>query len=279
MKSTVKMRFSIDWRKRLPITRWLPHYSLNKLQSDFIAGVTVGLMVVPQGLAYANIAELPPQYGLYNSIIGGFVYCFLGSSKDITQGPTAIMSLMVATYTGDFSINYAIALSFFCGIIWLLMGLLSLGFIVRIMPVPVLSGFTSSAAITIAIGQVKNILGLSDIPQSFFPCVIKLFSKIGETNCWDLILGLICIVLLELLRFMRPAELAPEYYDSPPTVLQKIARKFLWILCTARNAIIVFASGLVALAFYKKGLMPFRLTGEVKEGLPGIEVLNTHVYF
>ena len=268
------MRLSIYWRKRFPITKWLPQYSLSKLQSDFIAGVTVGLMVIPQGLAYANIAELPPQYGLYSSMIGGFVYCFLGSSKDITQGPTAIMSLMVATYTGDFPIDYAIALSFFCGIIWLLMGFLSLGFMVYVMPVPVISGFTSTAAITIAVGQVKNILGLTHIPRNFFPCVIKIFSKIGNTNCWDLILGLTCMILLELLHYMRPTDLPPEYYDSPPTVLQKVSRKFLWIVCTARNAIIVFASGLVAFAFYEKGLMPFTLTGRVKEGLPGIEVLN-----
>jgi sodium-independent sulfate anion transporter 11 len=272
------MRFSIDWRKRLPILRWLPRYSWSKLQSDFIAGVTVGLMVIPQGLAYANIAELPPQYGLYSSFMGGFVYCFLGSSKDITQGPTAIMSLMVAMHSANFhskhsSVDYAIALSFYCGIIWLLMGLLSLGFIVRIMPLPVISGFTSTAAITIAGGQVKHLLGLTDIPREFFPCMIKIFSKIGETNRWDLILSLICIFVLELLRFMRPVELPPSYYDSPSTTLQKVSQKFLWVVCTARNAIIVFASGLVALAFHQKGLTPFTLTGNVQEGLPDFEVL------
>jgi sodium-independent sulfate anion transporter 11 len=273
------MRFSIDWRKRLPILGWLPHYSLAKLQQDFIAGLTVGLMVIPQGLAYASIAGLPPQYGLYSSFMGGFVYCFLGSSKDITQGPTAIMSLMVASHSADFhsqqsSINYAIALSFFCGIIWLLMGLLSLGFIVRIMPLPVISGFTSAASITIAGGQIKNLLGLSHIPREFFPCMIKLFSKIGETNKWDLVLSIICILLLELLRYMRPVELPPNYYDSPATRVQKVSRKFLWIVCTARNALIVFASGLVALAYHAKGLTPFTLTGKVEKGLPGFEVLH-----
>jgi sodium-independent sulfate anion transporter 11 len=275
------MRFSIDWRKRLPILKWLPHYSLSKLQNDFIAGVTVGLMVIPQGLAYASIAELPPQYGLYSSFMGGFVYCLFGSSKDITQGPTAIMSLMVAAHSAECKFSkhdYAIALSFLCGLIWLLMGFLSLGFIVRIMPLPVISAFTSTAAITIAGGQVKNLLGLSDIPREFFPCVINIFSKIGETNHWDLILSLICIVLLELLRFMRPVELPPEYYDSPPTGLQKVSRKFLWIVCTARNALIVFASGLVALAFYRKGLTPFTLTGKVEEGLPDFEVLILYMY-
>ncbi|XP_028391974.1 sodium-independent sulfate anion transporter-like [Dendronephthya gigantea] len=273
----MRMRaFSIDWRKRLPILGWMPHYSLRKLQSDVIAGVTVGLMVIPQALAYANIAELPPQYGLYSSFMGGFVYCFLGSSKDITQGPTAIMSLMVATYSANHntrhdSVDYAIALSFLCGLIWLLMGLLSLGFIVRIMPLPVISGFTSTAALTIAFGQFKHLLGLSNIPREFFPCLIKIFSKIGGTNQWDVVLSVICIALLEAMRYMRPKDLPPQYYDAPPTRSQKCAHKFLWIICTARNAIIVFASGLVALAFYQKGLEPFTLTGNVKEGLPGFK--------
>ena len=273
LKFIPEMKLSINWRKRLPILQWLPRYNLSKLQSDFIAGITVGLMVVPQALAYASIAELPPQYGLYSSFMGGFVYCFLGSSKDITQGPTAIMSLMVASYAADYdSVDYANALSFLCGIIWLLMGFLSLGFIVQIMPLPVISGFVTTAALTIACGQVKHILGLSNIPREFFPCLIKIFSKINQTNIWDLVLGLICMVLLELLRHMRPADLPPEYYDSPPTCLQKFSRKFLWIVCTARNAMIVFASGLVALALYQKSLVPFTLTGNVKEGLPSVEV-------
>ena len=270
------MRFSINWAKRLPILGWLPHYSVGKLQRDFIAGLTVGLMVIPQGLAYASIAELPPQYGLYSSFMGGFIYCFLGSSKDITQGPTAIMSLMVAMHSADFhskqsSVNYAIALSFFCGIIWLLMGLFSLGFIVQIMPLPVISGFTSAAAITIGVGQIRHLLGLSNIPREFFPCIIKIFTKIGGTNVWDLTLGLICIFLLELLRYVRPVELPAHYYDSPPTRVQKVSRKFLWILCTARNAIIVFATALVALAYHEKGLTPFTLTGKVEEGLPDFQ--------
>ena len=270
------MRFSINWSKRLPILGWLPYYSVGKLQRDFIAGLTVGLMVIPQGLAYASIAELPPQYGLYSSFMGGFTYCFLGSSKDITQGPTAIMSLMVAMHSADFhskqsSVNYAIALSFFCGIIWLLMGLFSLGFIVHIMPLPVISGFTSAAAITIGVGQIKHLLGLSDIPREFFPCIIKIFTKIGGTNLWDLTLGLICIFLLELLRYMRPVDLPPHYYDSPPTRVHKVSRNFLWTVCTARNAITVFASALVALAYHEKGLTPFTLTGKVEEGLPDFQ--------
>lgn len=267
----------IDWRRRLPILGWMPHYSLSKLQRDFIAGATVGLMVIPQALAYANIAELPPQYGLYTSFMGGFVYCFLGSSKDISVGPTSIMSLMVATYSANHytnhdSIDYAIALSFLCGLIWLLMGLLSLGFIVRIMPLPVISGFTSTAALTIVCGQFKHLLGLSNIPREFFPCLIKIFSKIEETNYWDVVLSVICIALLESMRYMRPEDLLPQYYDAQPTRLQEVSRKFLWMICTARNAIIVFASGLVAFACCQKGLDPFTLTGNVKEGLPDFKV-------
>ncbi|EDO34158.1 predicted protein, partial [Nematostella vectensis] len=79
-------------KKRFPIAKWLSKYNLHFLQCDLIAGLTVGLMVVPQGLAYALVAGLPPQYGLYSAFMGCFVYCVFGTSKDITLGPTAIMS-------------------------------------------------------------------------------------------------------------------------------------------------------------------------------------------
>lgn len=266
------MKLNINWKKRLPFIVWMRHYSLSKLQRDVIAGLTVGVMVIPQGLAYASIAELPPQYGLYNAFMGGFIYCLLGSSKDITQGPTAIMSLMVATYSAG-SPQVAIALSFYIGIIWLVMGCCSLGFIVRIMPLPVISSFSSVACITIACGQLKYILGLSGIPRNLFPCLIKIFSKIRQINLWDLILSTVCIVLLEVLRQIKPVlDSSHEEHSSPTTTLQKVARNFLWIVCTARNALIVLISSWVAFALYKKGLTPFTLTGPVKEGLPPFQV-------
>ena len=82
---------------KLPILSWLPKYNMDSGVSDMIAGVTVGLTVIPQGIAYAVVAGLPPQYGLYSAFMGCFTYCVFGSAKDITIGPTAIMALMTNT--------------------------------------------------------------------------------------------------------------------------------------------------------------------------------------
>ena len=78
-----------------PIVEWLPKYGKEKAVCDFTAGLTVALTVIPQSLAYANLAGLPVQYGLYSSFMGVFIYCLMGTSKDVTLGPTAIMSLIV----------------------------------------------------------------------------------------------------------------------------------------------------------------------------------------
>lgn len=145
-------------KTKLPITQWLPNYSLRTLQCDLIAGLTVGLTVIPQGLAYAKIADLPPQYGLYSAFMGCFVYCFLGTAKDITLGPTAIMSLMTATFATspiEEDATYAIVLCLITGCVQLLLGLLNLGILVNFISYPVINAFTSAAAITIGFGQVK----------------------------------------------------------------------------------------------------------------------------
>ncbi|XP_063097688.1 sodium-independent sulfate anion transporter isoform X5 [Cavia porcellus] len=142
------------WQKRLPVLAWLPRYSLQWLKMDFIAGLSVGLTVIPQALAYAEVAGLPPQYGLYSAFTGCFVYVFLGTSRDVTLGPTAIMSLLVSFYTFH-EPAYAVLLTFLSGCIQLAMGLLHLGFLLDFISCPVIKGFTSAAAIIIGFGQIK----------------------------------------------------------------------------------------------------------------------------
>uniref|UniRef100_A0A8K9UQZ0 Solute carrier family 26 member 11 n=1 Tax=Oncorhynchus mykiss TaxID=8022 RepID=A0A8K9UQZ0_ONCMY len=151
----------------LPILTWLPKYRLSWLQMDLIAGLTVGLTTVPQALAYAEVAGLPVQYGLYSAFMGGFIYTFLGTSKDVTLGPTAIMSLLCASYVGGDPVR-AVLLSLICGTIQTAMALLRLGFLLDFISFPVIKGFTCAAAVTIGFGQVKNVLGLKDIPHEFF---------------------------------------------------------------------------------------------------------------
>ncbi|XP_054987839.1 sodium-independent sulfate anion transporter isoform X3 [Sorex araneus] len=142
-------------RRRLPVLAWLPHYSLRWLKLDLIAGLSVGLTVIPQGLAYAEVAGLPPQYGLYSAFMGCFVYFFLGTARDVTLGPTALMSLLVSTYTPR-QPAFAVLLAFLSGCVQLAMGCLRLGFLLDFVSCPVIKGFTSAAAVTIGFGQVKG---------------------------------------------------------------------------------------------------------------------------
>lgn len=251
-------------RRRLPVLGWLPRYSLSCLRLDLTAGVTVGLTVVPQALAYAEVAGLPVQYGLYSSFVGCFVYCLLGTAKDVTLGPTAIMSLLVSSYAFH-DPAYAVLLAFLSGCIQLAMGLLHLGFLLDFVSCPVIKGFTSAASITIGFNQVKNILGLQGIPRQFFLQVYETLRRIGEARAGDAILGLSCLAALAGLRAMK-SRLHPTASTEP---LAARASVLLVRSCaTARNALVVLAAGLVAYSFQLSGSQPLTLTGSVPCGLP-----------
>ncbi|KAI1232511.1 hypothetical protein IHE44_0006977, partial [Lamprotornis superbus] len=141
-------------------------------------------------------------YGLYSSFMGCFVYCFLGTAKDVTLGPTAIMSLLVSSYASHEPVH-AVLLAFLSGCIQLAMGLLHLGFILDFISCPVIKGFTSAASITISFNQIKNILGLQGIPRQFFLQVYETLRRIGETRAGDAVLGLTCLAALAGLRAMK----------------------------------------------------------------------------
>lgn len=113
--------------KRIPILSWLPTYNSDDAMGDLVAGITVGLTVIPQALAYSNIAGLPAEYGLYSSFIGCFVYILLGTCKDVPVGPTAIASLMTFQALKGKGPHHAILLCFLTGVIQLLMGFFGLG--------------------------------------------------------------------------------------------------------------------------------------------------------
>ena len=152
--------------KYVPITYnyWLPNYSFDSLLRDIIAGLTVGLMVVPQALAYATVANLPLRCGLHSAYLGCFVYCIFGGCKDVSIGPTAITSLTVSQFDRGETL-YATTLALCSGTVQCLLGVLRLGFLVRFISVPVISGFVLAAAITIGFGRVKNLLGLKHVPR------------------------------------------------------------------------------------------------------------------
>ncbi|XP_044941695.1 sodium-independent sulfate anion transporter isoform X6 [Mustela putorius furo] len=255
-------------QRRLPILAWLPNYSLRWLKMDLVAGLSVGLTVVPQALAYAEVAGLPPQYGLYSAFMGCFVYFFLGTSRDVTLGPTAIMSLLVSFYTFH-EPAYAVLLAFLSGCIQLAMGFLHLGFLLDFISYPVIKGFTSAATVTIGFGQIKNLLGLQDIPRQFFLQVYQTFRKVGEIRAGDAVLGLVCMLLLLVLKLMRD-HVPPVHPEMPPGV--RLSHGLVWTATTGRNALVVSFAALIAYSFEVTGYQPFILTGQTAEGLPPVRI-------
>ncbi|OAX33587.1 hypothetical protein K503DRAFT_748545 [Rhizopogon vinicolor AM-OR11-026] len=128
------------------------------------------MVLVPQGMSYAQIATLPPQYGLYSSFVGVLVYCFFATSKDVSIGPVAVMSLTVAQILGVMDSQYpgkwegpliATTLAFVCGFIVLGIGLLRLGWLVEFISMPAVSGYMTGSAINIVAGQVPGLMGIT----------------------------------------------------------------------------------------------------------------------
>ena len=192
----------------IPILNWLPDYKSEYLKDDFIAGVTVAVLLIPQGMAYALIAGLPPIYGLYAALTPQIIYAFLGTSRQLAVGPVAMDSLLVAAGLGALSIvdsdqyiQTAILLALTIGAIQFLFGLLKMGFIVNFLSKPVISGFTSAAAIIICINQLRHILGIS-ISQSNQIHVFTSALMQSETpiNLHSLIIGIVSIILLILIK-------------------------------------------------------------------------------
>ena len=143
---------------------WISEYKSEYFKSDLAAGITVAVLLIPQGMAYALIAGLPPIYGLYAALVPQIVYAFLGTSRQLAVGPVAMDSLLVAAGLGALSIvdpsqyiQMAIVLALLMGALQFILGLLRMGFIVSFLSKPVINGFTAAAAIIIGLRQLKQL--------------------------------------------------------------------------------------------------------------------------
>jgi len=163
-----KFKFSIT--DYIPILGWLPEYFKHGLKTglsgDIVAGLTVGVLIMPQAIAYAQLAGLPPVQGLYSSLVPMIVYFFFGTSKPLSVGPVSMVSLSVATaLTGKDlpdaeRVKYAVIINFFVGVTYVIMGFARLGNIIDYIQEPIISGFTSAAAVIVIVGQLPSFLGL-----------------------------------------------------------------------------------------------------------------------
>ncbi|KIY67713.1 sulfate permease [Cylindrobasidium torrendii FP15055 ss-10] len=195
-----------------PILGWITRYNLGWLTGDVIAGLTVGMVLVPQGMSYAQIASLPAEYGLYSSFVGVLIYCFFATSKDVSIGPVAVMSLTVSHVIAHVQDSHgdrwdgpqiATTLSFICGFIVLGVGLLRLGWLVEFIPAPAVSGFMTGSAISIAAGQVPALMGISGVNTraETYRVIINTLKGLPRTKM-DAAFGLPALVALYGIRML-----------------------------------------------------------------------------
>ena len=201
-------------RRLLPVLDWLPNYRRADLPGDLLAGVIVAIVLVPQGMAYALLAGLPPETGLYASLLPPVLYGLFGTGRALAVGPVAIISLMVASATADYAgdadaVSVALVLSASSGLMLVAMGAARLGFFVNFLSHPVISGFTSASAIVIAVGQLRHLLGLEisgglDFPDELAASLLALPSANPATAVLGLAsLGLLLWWRAPLLRLLR----------------------------------------------------------------------------
>jgi SulP family sulfate permease len=237
----------------VPIVGTLRSYKRADLSGDLTAGLTTAIMLVPQAMAYAMLAGLPPIVGLYASTIPIILYAFFGTSRQLAVGPVAMVSLLVAGGVGVAAgadatpaqmVGLAVLLAGMVGVMQTAMGIFRLGFLVNFLSHPVVSGFTSAAALIIGFSQLKHLLGV-DIPRSHHVHEILLgaVEKAGDINWITLAIGAAGVAVL-----LVGKKLMPRF----PTAL----------VVVGVSTVLVYALGLAGAGV--------SIVGEVPAGLPGV---------
>lgn len=242
-------------RHFFPFLDWLPGYDKHHLIKDALAGLTVGIVLIPQGMAYAMIAGLPPVYGLYACLMPLLVYALLGTSRQLAVGPVAMDSLLVAAGLGTLAVGgvedyiaLAILLTFMVGCIQFALGVLRMGFLVNFLSKPVISGFTSAAAIIIIFSQLKHLLGTQMVQSSKFHIIFnESFRVLHNTHLPTLFLGLGGILLILLLK--RFGRQLPGF-------------------------LLVMIAGILAASVFRLDTLGVAIVGSIPGGLPELRVPN-----
>lgn len=237
-------------KKIIPILEWLPNYNKSLFKGDLVAGITVGIILIPQGIAYALIAGLPPIYGLYCALVPQIMYTIFGSSRQVAIGPVAMDSLIVATGVSTMAlagsesyIALAILLALMVGTIQFLMGVFSLGFIVNFLSKPVITGFTSAVALIIGVNQFRNLFGVDFIQSDQIQVILKdIWLEFSAFNKHTTIIGLISVVVIIFFR--------------------KINKKI-------PNALFVVVFGILVVKFFGKSFNDVAIVKDIPSGLPG----------
>lgn len=243
----------MNFKNILPVLGWLRNYKKAWLKEDVSAGLTVGIMLIPQGIAYAMIAGLPPIYGLYTAMIPQIVYAVFGTSRQLSVGPVAMDSLIVASGVGaiavvgsEYFIFLAILLALIMGAIQVLFGVFRMGFLVNFLSKPVISGFTSAAALIIGLNQLKYLFGVN-MPRSNQLQIIlyEAFKQIKNINWPSFIIGIIGIVLIVFLK---------RKYKKIP------------------GSLVAVVFGILAVRIFHLEQYGVSILGEIPKGLPSFRI-------
>ncbi|KAG7446123.1 sulfate permease [Guyanagaster necrorhizus] len=255
-----------------PIFGWITRYNLGWLTGDVIAGLTVGMVIVPQSMSYAQIATLDPEYGLYSSFVGVLIYCFFATSKDVSIGPVAVMSLTVSQIISYIDKKHpsewggpqiATTVAFIAGFIVLGIGLLRLGWIVDFIPAPAVSGFMTGSAINIIAGQVPGLMGITgfNTRAATYEVIINTLKGLPNTKL-DAAWGLTGLVALYAIRIIC---------DQLTKRFPRRGRLFFFI-SVFRNAFVILILTIAAWLYTrhrrsKSGSYPIKILKTVPSGL------------
>jgi sulfate permease, SulP family len=248
----------------LPILDWGRSYERSMFSSDLVAAVIVTIMLIPQSLAYAMLAGLPPEVGLYASVLPLVAYAIFGTSRTLAVGPVAVVSLMTASAIGEIAMQGTAAyvaaatlLALISGVMLILMGLFRLGFVANFLSHPVISGFITAAGLLIAAGQLKHLLGISASGQTLPDIVIGLISNIGQTNLPTLVIGLSVLAFLYIVRLRLKSWL----------VAAGVSKRAADIT-TKVGPVAAVAATIIAVATLDLGAAGVALVGAIPQGMP-----------
>ncbi len=250
--------------KHLPFLQWGRTYDGTTLTGDLLAAVIVTIMLIPQSLAYAMLAGLPPEVGLYASILPLVAYAVFGTSRTLAVGPVAVVSLMTASAIGQIAaqgtadyLTAAIVLALLSGGMLVLMGIFRLGFLANFLSHPVISGFITAAGLLIAAGQLRHILGVSGGGDSLPEIALSLANGLGAINPITLTIGTGVLAFLILTRkYLKPALMAVRVPARPADMIAKAAP------IAAVAATVALAQG------FDLGVRGVALVGAIPQGLP-----------
>ena len=245
------------WRSAFPPAQWLPAYRAAWLPNDAIAGVTLAAYGIPVSLAYASLAGLPPQYGIYGYLAGGLFYALFGSSRQLAIGPTSAISMLVgATVAGmaagdpgrwaDIAALTALVIAAMCGLAWLL----RLSSLVDFISETILLGFKAGAALTIAMTQLPKLFGVKGGGEGFFERIGILWGQLPGTNLAVMAFGIVALAMLLL---------GERFLPGRPV------------------ALLVVAASIVILSMTSLGELGFQIVGTLPKGLPGFHLPGLRV--